>query len=303
MASQTLTFNELFDADFLSALQHFMLRVSKVQKGGRLAEQKTAARGQGLEFADFKPYVAGDDLRAIDWNIYRRLGRVFVRVFEEQQDLPVYFLIDVSASMFLETQPRINSALQTSLALSAISLSQHDSVGLFPFADDMQIKVKSSSGKRNIMQMARHLSELEAREQTNLSTSIHHLANLNLRKGLVVVVSDFFDESGIEKVVDSLKLLRHKLLLVQLTKAHDADPTLSDEFYGDIKLEDCETSSSAEITVTPALIARYKQIYQAFNQSLIDFSNQYGAGIVQVDTDKDVLEQLSGLFENGGLVL
>ncbi|RLV59886.1 DUF58 domain-containing protein [Parashewanella curva] len=303
MASPTLTFNELFDADFLSALQHFSLRVEKVQKGGRLAEQKTAARGQGLEFADFKPYVAGDDLRAIDWNIYRRLGRVFVRIFEEQQDMPVYFLIDVSASMFLENKPRINAALQTSLALSSISLSQHDSVGLFPFADEMQVKVKFSSGKRNVMRIAKHLSELEAQNQTNLTTSIHHLANLNLRKGLVVVISDFFDDSGIEKVVDSLKLLRHKLLLVQLTKASDADPSLNDELYGDIKLQDCETDGSAEITITPALLAKYKEIYQSFNQRLLDFTNQYGAGFVQIDTDEDVLEQLSSLFESGGLVL
>ena len=125
---QQLNFDELFDADFLQALQQFSLRVGRVAPSGRLAEQKSRDRGIGLEFTDFKPYVPGDDLRSVDWNIYRRLGRLFVRVFEEQQDLPFYVLVDRSSSMYLENPPRINAALRTALALSSVALHNSDSV-------------------------------------------------------------------------------------------------------------------------------------------------------------------------------
>lgn len=303
MASQ-LTINELFDPEFLSALQNFTLRLSRIQKGGRLAEQKSTARGQGLEFADYKGYVPGDDLRAIDWNIYNRLGKIFVRVFEEQQDLPVYFLVDVSSSMFLESTPRIHAALRTTLALSAIALSQHDSIGLFPFAEEMQIKVKSSSGKRNIMRTAQHLVDLEEQQGgTSLATSITHLANIRLRQGLVVIISDFFDEEGLDKVIAAMKQLRHRILLVQMTQPWDADPEQNPELYGDVRLQDCESDAMAEVTITPAIIHRYKEIYQQFNQQLEDFAKSYSAGFTRIDASGDVLKQLTKLFESGGLQL
>ncbi len=136
------TFERLFDPVFLDRVNAFALRIAAAQKGGRLADQRTAARGQGSDFADFKPYVAGDDLRAIDWNIYSRLGKAFVRVFEERQDLPVYLMVDVSRSMFVETPPRINAAMRTALALAAMALGQHDSVSLMPFSDGMAMQLR-----------------------------------------------------------------------------------------------------------------------------------------------------------------
>ena len=94
--------DELFDPAFLSRLEAFTLRLPFAKRGRRLAEQRTSARGQGTDFKDFKPYVPGDDLRTIDWNIYARLGKTFVRVFEEHHDLPVHILVDCSHSMFVE---------------------------------------------------------------------------------------------------------------------------------------------------------------------------------------------------------
>ena len=110
------TFDELFDPEFLAALTPFALRARRAPPAGRPADQASRQRGFGLEFADFKSYVPGDDLRAIDWNIYRRLGRLFVRVFEERRDLPVYLLVDRSRSMFLETPPRIRASSRTTVS-------------------------------------------------------------------------------------------------------------------------------------------------------------------------------------------
>lgn len=295
-----LSFETLFDPAFLAALAPFSLRIDKAQKGGRLADQKTPARGQGSEFADFKPYVAGDDLRAIDWNIYRRLGRVFVRVFEERQDMPVYFLVDRSRSLYVESPPRIHAALRATLALAAVALDQHDSVGLFPFSEDMSIQFKAVSGKGNVVRVARSLADYQAMGGTALAAALTHLSGLRLRQGLVVVVSDFFDPAGVDTVVQALERLPHKVLLVQLTKPYDADPALNPELFGDVLIEDGETQARTALTITPELTARYKTAYAAFSKALTNFAEGRGAGLVRIDADRPVLDQLSALFGVGG---
>ena len=206
--AKPLSFETLFDPGFLAGLKAFSLRIARAQKGGRLAEQRTNARGQGAEFADFKPYVAGDDLRAIDWNVYRRLGKVFVRVFEESQDMPVYILVDRSRSLYVEQPPRIHAAQRAALALSAVALDQHDSVGLFPFSDTMEIEFRAVSGKAGLARVAHSLAAYEAKGGTGLAAALMHLAGMRVRQGLVIVISDFFDEAGIELHVDDMVLER-----------------------------------------------------------------------------------------------
>jgi uncharacterized protein (DUF58 family) len=303
LTASALTFEELFDPDFLARLQQFTLSVARADKGGRLADQKTPARGQGLDFADFKPYVAGDDLRAIDWNIYQRLGRLFVRVFEERQDLPVYVLLDVSRSMFAEEKPRIHAAQQVALALSAVALGQHNSVGLFPFSDALTIQAKGMSGKSNLARVVRALASWQAGGGTALGQAAERLAAMRLRQGLVVVISDFFDEAGLDSVLGSLALLRHRLLLVQLVRPEDADPMLNPAFTGDLVIEDEENGTLLDVTVTPQLIEAYRAQYRAFNAQLTGFATQRGAALTRIDAARDVLDQLQDLFKAGRLDL
>ena len=299
MASPSLTLNQLFDADFLNGLQHFCLSMNNVEKGGRLAEQKSSARGQGLEFADYKPYLPGDDLRTVDWGIYQRLKKLFVRTFVENQDMPIYFLIDTSASMFHEETPRIHCALRATLALAAVALGQHDSIGLFPFSEDIQIKLKSLSGKRKIMALAQHLAEIPAGQKTHIVNSIQHFSAIKQRRGLAVIISDFFDSADLSEIFNAASHLNHQLLILQLSRATDAQPELDLQMQGDLKIEDCETRSVIEISFTPALLESYKKIYQAHCEQLKQLAAQYNAGFAQLDTEKPVLPQLHKLFANG----
>ncbi len=298
-----LTFDELFDPDFLVALAKFRLQARRVSRGGRHADQVSHDRGAGLEFADFRPYVPGDDLRAIDWNIYRRLSRLFVRVFEEHQDLPVYMLVDRSRSMYFEKPPRIDAGLRTAFGLASIALGQHDSVGLFSFSRELEIGVKLTSGKNQLMRFGRQLAEMQERSDTQLVTALRHLAGMRMRGGLLVVISDFFDPAGIDSVTDALKLSPHRLLLVQLSKEADADPSLLEELRGDVRLRDCETGDAIDVTIEPAIVARYREIHRHFNVRLTEFANRRGAGLLRLDSDGDVLEQLGGLFATGRLLV
>ncbi len=293
--AEPVTADDLFDAEFLESLQRLRLVAQRVPRGGRFAEQRSKALGAGLEFQDYRPYSSGDDLRAIDWNIYRRLGRVFLRLFEELEDLPVYLLPDVSRSMWIEDAPRAHACLRSAMAFTAIALGQHDRVGVFPFADDLKPLVRPRSGWNNLPLFAQAMEKLEPGGTTDLSRSLQRLAGMRLRSGLVVIISDFFDPAGIESMVSALKKVRHKLLLVQLVRPSDRDPQLQ----GDIRLRDCESGLDQDITVTPQVLNRYREAYDQFASGLTDFAQKRRIGLVQLNVEEPVVEQIATVFEGG----
>jgi uncharacterized protein (DUF58 family) len=301
-STAAMSFKELFDADFLSALSRLSLSVRRVAGGGRHGERLSKDLGSGVDFKDYRPYSPGDDLRAIDWNIYRRLGKLSLRLFEEQQDLPLYLMPDVSGSLFMESPPRIVAGLRATLALAAIGLDNHDSAGLMPFADQLQVVFKSKSGRANVMAFARHLATLlesPPPSKTNLAAAVRRLAHLKLRPGLLIIVSDFFDPQGIDALEQAMRSVRHRLLLIQLVRSADADPALQ----GDVRLKDCETGEVIDLTLTAEVMSRYKAAYQAFNDDLLALAKRRKAQLLRLDVEKDLIAQLSTLFASGSLRL
>lgn len=296
MARQ-LSFAELFDPDFLNALEAFTLRARRVARGGFIANQNSPSRGSGIEFQDFKAYVPGDDIRAIDVNIYQRLGKLFIRLFEEQRNLPLYLMIDQSASMYFDDSARIVAGLRSALALASISLSQHDSVGIYSFTDRLTTLAKSRTGKHNLLPIARLLAEMHEGTTTNLSTSFQSLSQQKLRQGLLVVISDFFDEDVIDNLTQELRNLRHRVILLQLVKNEDTDPTMVEDLEGDVQLLDCETNVGLDLSIDPALLNRYRSVYREFTQKLAQSAASSNAGLLAINAEEDVLTQLGPLFQ------
>ena len=291
------TFDELFDPRFLESLSTLRITARRVPRGGRFADQRSRDLGHGIEFRDFRPYAAGDDLRSIDWNIYQRLGRFVLRLYEEWQDLPLYLLPDVSHSMVLEDPPRLRAGLRTAVALAAISLGQHDRVGVFPFADGLRDPIPPVSGTRRTIQIARRLAEIEPGGVTRTRAALETFARQPLRSGLAVVISDFFDPEGIEDVLAGLRRLRHRILLVPLHRATDRDP----DIQGDVRLLDCETGTGADISVTSAVLERYRAAYDAHREKLVSFTASQGVAMMPIDADAPITPQLAAVFEGGSL--
>ncbi|HMS15190.1 MAG TPA: DUF58 domain-containing protein [Planctomycetota bacterium] len=298
MASRTLSREELFDPQFMASILRLRVLARRVARGGRPAEQRSKDLGGGIEFQDYRPYSLGDDFRAIDWNIYRRLGKVFLRLFEEMEDLPVYLAPDISESLFLEDPPRVIATLRTAMALGAIALNQHDSVGLFPFSSDLRVDLRPAGGRSRIHRLAGALAALEPAGRTDFRASFHTLRHRKLRSGLLVVISDFFDPAGIDAVINSLKVMKHRLLLVAITRPEDRVPTIS----GDLELRDCETGELTEISVTSATIARYTEAYDQHQLQLADFAKSRGTPLLRIDATRDLVPQLAALFEGGTYV-
>ncbi len=299
--TSAVTFDELFDPTFLTALSRWSLHAKRVAGGGRHGERLSRDLGSGIEFKDYRPYSAGDDLRAIDWNLYRRLGKVFVRLFEVEEDLPIYLLPDVSGSTFHSDSgpPSVVVALRSALALATVGLNHHDSAGLFAFSDRLQVIFKPKSGQAQIMTFARHLARLAEpgpNPGTRLGSTLERLASLNLRRGLLVIISDFFDPGGIEALREALRPIRHRLLFVQLVRRSDADPTIQ----GDVRLTDCESGEAADLTITPHILARYRAAYAKFNEDLAAVARHRRAHLLKIDVEGDLIAQLSQIFVDGG---
>lgn len=303
MIASSIPPEELCDARFLAAIERLRIVAKRVAPRGTFAEQRSRDKGAGIEFKDYRPYAAGDDLRAIDWNVYRRLGRVFLRLYEELEDLPLYLLTDASRSAFLiesdasgnARRPRVIAGLRAALGLASISLGQHDRVGIFPFGEDLETLVRPAGGKGRILTLATRLAQITPRGTTDFGRSLARFSGLGLREGLVCIVSDFFDPRGIEAVTEALKKLRHRLLLVQLIRDTDREPALN----GDLRLVDCEDGPAADVSITPQILEHYRAAVAHFDEGLAAFARSRGAGLLRLDVDRDVLSQLEGLFGSG----
>ncbi len=290
-----MSVQELLEPEFLDAVSRLQLFARRVARGGMPAEQRSRHLGSGMEFRDFRAYTPGDDFRAIDWNIYRRLGRVVLRLFEELEDLPVYLAIDMSRSMFLGENPRGHAGLRVAFALAAIALQQHDRVGVFPFSEDLEVGMRPSSGRGRQFRIAEVLARAEPKGRTDLRQAMKRFTSFGLRQGLLVIVSDFFDPAGVEAIAEALRGVRHRVLLVQLFRKEDLGPSVA----GDLRLTDCETGEAYDISATRDVIESYREAYERFEDGLLRAAQRKQAGFLRLDVDEPVVEQLAAVLAGG----
>jgi len=196
--------------------------------------------------------------------------------------------------------PGIVAALRCTLALAAVGLNHHDCAGLFAFAQKLEVLSKPKSGPSQILPVARQLAQLAARppgDRTDLPVSLRRLASLNLRRGLVVLISDFFDPGGPAALHEALRALRHRVVVIQLVRAADATPKIG----GDVRLTDCESGEATDLTITPRVLARYQAAYKTFNNELSRVARARRAHHVRIDVEADLIVQLAPLFEPGAV--
>lgn len=295
------TATELFDPGFVAALEGLRLLARSVPAGGRHAEQRSRARGGGQEFTDVRPYVAGDDFRTVDWHVFLRLDKVFVRLFLEDQDLPVYFLLDQSASMARGPAngagpDRSVIARRTVAALAYVALNHMDRIGVHPFADAPLRPLPGMSGKGAFQRLLAWLAALPAQGGTGLCEALRTFSARKLRRGLCVLVSDCFDPRGSAAVLQELQRLPHRPLIVRPVHAGEDRPV---HLRGEVRAVDCETSAFLELSVDDALLDRYQTAYRAFEDELATFAQRRGGGYLAVRSGEPLVPQLAQLFQHG----
>jgi len=296
----------LFDSAFLAKLEQLHLLTRKLFRGNHRAERRSRQTGSSIEFADYRSYTSGDDLRSIDWNVYARLDRLFVKLFEQEQDLDVHFLIDASASMrWSANQPStLNNQLFTKLdqsrriaaALSYVALANLDRINIAWFSGVLGRDLGLSRGKS---QFHKALDFLRAAPESDISTgllpSLRAFAQRMKRRGLVFVISDFFDPAGYEEALSLLRYHQFDVHVVQVVDPAELRPGVS----GDLRLTECESGETFEVTATPALLARYHAGIDAFLRGLEEFCARRGVGYARATADVAFEDLVLGVLRDG----
>jgi uncharacterized protein (DUF58 family) len=285
-----------FDSDFLKKLEYLHVVSKKAFAGQARADRLAPKRGRGLEFADTRPYSPGDDFRHIDWKAYRRLGRLLLRLFDEEQDLPIYLFIDASQSM--EQTEKFDQARRIAAALCYIGLAHLDRVTIMPFDSTLRESRSPGQGKGRIFRVFELLEEMQAGGQTNLSEAFKMFAAQGRRAGLTVVISDFLDPSGYEQALKVLQARGHDVYVVQMASEADRDPGA----LGDVKFVDTETGVTRDVEVTPALAKAYGKAWQEYTDTLEQFCGRYNIGYVRADVERPVEEIILQTFRQGRFV-
>lgn len=268
----------LFPPDFLTRLEYLSIMSKRAFRGSLLAQRRTMQMGAGIEFSDHREYAIGDDLRYLDWNIYARHGDLLLKRFQEDQDLHVYLLLDCSRSMAFGTPAKFDLARHLVAALAYIALADLDRIAVVAYADGIIAEFPMTRGKARILPLMRFLEALPtAGEDTNLGRTVQGLLHRGSRGGLAVIISDLFDEHGFQIGLDQLRYRRFDAHVLQLHDPLEADPNL----LGDVELEDIESDSVRQVTVTEKNLRDYKQRFQQHQQAVREYCTNYGLGCTQ----------------------
>lgn len=285
----------LFDDEFLKKLEYLSILSKKLFPGQFRAERRTKRRGTGLEFADYRQYVAGDDFRHLDWKAYLRLNRLILRLFEEEEDLPIYLFVDASQSMTYGNPSKFDYARRVAAALCYIGLSNLDRVHVIGYSDRVKAELPPQRGKGRIFRVFRFLEELTPGGETNARESFKSYCTETRRRGLAVIISDFFDASGFQGGLDILRHFQHDIFALHISSHEEANPVLK----GELVLVDSENNVTREITVTPTLLASYKTEYDRFCRDIESYCNKYQLGCVRTVTDFPFEELVLRVFRQG----
>jgi uncharacterized protein (DUF58 family) len=280
----------LFDETSLRKLQQLTLVTSRVRAGALRGERRSLKRGAGLEFADFRDYVPGDDLRRVDWNVYARLDRPYIKLREEEEDLAVHILVDASQSMDWGEGPqhKFNYALHLAAGLGSIGLSTGDRVSV-----SMLREVKTSEalrgtsevslrGQQSVMHLLKFLEAQQAAGVTDLDTAIRRYLIKPRRPGLVTLISDLLAPNGYQAALKMLQQRGHEVAIVHVMSPDEVDPPLA----GDLKLIDVETGIAQEVSLDSGLRTAYRERVQAWRNETQTFCHARGVRYLAVQTDR-----------------
>ncbi len=282
----------LLAPEFLRRLETLELVSKKIRAGRMKGDRLSKRKGRGSEFADFRPYSVGDDLRFLDWNLYGRLEKLFLRLFLEEEDLRVHLLVDTSESMTFGRPSKLRYAKQLAAALGFVGLVNLDRVAITTVGGATQVGSPQFRGRPSLWRMVRFLDTLPDGGAGDFSQSLRKFSLRASGRGVVIVMSDFLDKGGYEEGFRYLLARNLDIYAVQILDAEEIEPT----FAGDLKLTDAEDGDEAEVTISAPLLKRYRETLDAFRGGLATFCNRRGMSYLftstQVPFEKLVLNYL-----------
>lgn len=288
----------LLSPEFMAQLARLELVSRKIFRGRLKGERRSTRKGQSVEFADFRSYVPGDDLRFIDWNTYARLDRLFLKMFFEEEDLHFYALIDASSSMGFGSPTKLQYATQLAAALGFIGLVRSDRVRIETIGQPAGQPGPVFRGRASAWRMMNHLQGIEPEPAASLSEGIKNFCVRNTGKGIVILLSDLMDKQGYAEGLKYLLSRQMDVYVIQVLSAEELDPPIT----GDLKLVDSEDQDVAEISAGPALLKRDKKTLAAFVDGAREFCNRRGMNYLLASNQVPAEQLVTSYLRQRGLV-
>ena len=276
----------VFDEAFLRQLERLLLLMRSPARGGLKGGRRSVKRGQSVEFADSREYALGDDLRQLDWNVYARLEKLFVKLFIEEEDVTVTLLIDASASMATGEPAKMLFAKRAAAALGYIGLASEDRVAVSALSGRIARRRAAMRGSGRIFRLLADLSAIEPADgPTDLVAAARHAAAQLHGRGVVILISDLLDPAA-DKIVRELAATGSELIVLHVLSPDELDPQLE----GDLRLVDVETGDGIDVTVDLATIDAYKERLAAWKVSFADLAAKRRASYVDLSSDTNLAD-------------
>ena len=272
------TSSGILSSALLRRLEQFQLIARRRSKSSLRGERRSRARGHSVEFADYRNYVPGDDFRYLDWNLYGRLDRLFLKMYEEERELPVTIIMDASESMSFGEPTKFTFARQIAAAIGYVALCGFDrlSVQVYPenpAESGVRFALRSIRGRQSSLSYFKHLGMLTPQGNLCLNDAMKKAALQARHTGLAVILSDFLDPRGYEEGINALVGRGFQINIIQVLAAEELAPTT----FGDLKLVDSETGHQQEVTFGKYRMTTYQKVVQSYCQRLKEFCQARGA--------------------------
>ena len=288
--------HELLSADFLNQLERLSLLSRRSFRGRVKGERRSPRKGISVEFSDFRPYGVGDDLRYVDWNVYARLDRLYLKLFVDEEDLCLHLLMDGSASMGFGEPSKLGYAARLAAALGFVGLVGLERVGVAVVRDRVAEGFNPARGRSQVLPLMDFLGRLRPGGGTSLNDGLAAYALRSREAGLAVLVSDLMDPAGYERGLKALLERRFDVHVIQVLAAEEMNPA----FGGDLRLLDSETGEQRDLTLDGEALREYHERLRAF----LDRAEQFCRGneiayhrvVTDVPVEEFMLRQLKGLL-------
>jgi uncharacterized protein (DUF58 family) len=288
----------LLSPQLLAQLERLELVSRKIFRGRMKGERKSKRKGQSVEFADFRQYVPGDDLRFIDWNLFARLERLYLKLFLEEEDLHFYALIDASTSMEFGDPTKLQYARQLAAALGFIGLCRADRVRIETLGTSSRQPGPVLRGRSSVWRMQQYLESVESGQNVSLTEGVKNFCLRNTGKGILVLLTDLMDKEGYDRALRFLVTQQMDVYVLHILSPEELNPDVK----GDLRLIDSEDDDVAEVTVSRPLLDKYKRTLAAFVDGAREFCTRRGMSYLMVSTETPVETLVANYLRRRGLV-
>lgn len=289
--------DRLFDAAFLAKLDRLALITKRAVAGEMQGERRSPKRGASVEFADFKPYVAGDDFRQIDWNLYARMERFFLKLFVAEEELTVHLLVDTSRSMDWGDPNKLLYAKRAAGAMGYIALSNLDRITLTAFGQERETRMPPQRSRHGVVPLFNFLTALQPGAATHFAAVCRRYAQTATNPGPLLLCSDLMDAEW-QAGLQSLLARRFEITVLHLLAPQEVEPQLE----GDLRLIDAEGGAPVDLTADLDLIRRYQRSLQSWRDEIGEFCTARGISYVPIETSYPIEDLLLNLLRRRGIV-